>query len=109
MIIQAGLIFILAILAIYALSQRGRAPVVSVLIFCSAITGIGLVLFPELTNNVAHRVGLGRGADLIFYLFIVIALAGIFNLHLRIRANAEVITELARSIALISARRPGQK
>ena len=109
MIIQAGLIFILAILAAYALSQRRRAPVVGVLIFCSAITGIGLVLFPEVTNYVAHRVGLGRGADLIFYLFIVIALAGIFNLHLRIRSNAEVITELARSIALTSARRPGQK
>jgi hypothetical protein len=109
MIIQAGLIFILSILATYALSQRRRAPIVGVLIFCSAITGIGLVLFPEVTNHVARWVGLGRGADLIFYLFIVIALAGIFNLHLRIRSNAEVITELARSIALTSARRPRQK
>lgn len=109
MIIQAGLIFILAVLAIYALSQRKRTRIVAALIFSVANIGIGLVLFPEVTTLVAQRVGLGRGADLIFYLFIVIALAAIFNLHLRIRANAEVITELARSIALMSARRPGQE
>lgn len=109
MIIQVGLTFVLVILAAYALSQRKRAPIVGLLIFCSAMAGIGLVLFPELTNHVAHRVGLGRGADLIFYLFIVMTLASIFNLHLRIRANAEVTTGLARSIALMSARRPVQE
>ena len=109
MIIQAGLIFLLVTLAVYALSQYKRTPLVSALIFCSAGMGIGLVLFPDLSNHFAHWVGVGRGVDLIFYLFIVIALAAIFNLHLRIRANAEVTTELARSIALMSARRLEQE
>jgi small membrane protein len=109
MIIQAGLIFILAILAIYALSQQKRSPIVGGLILCIAALGIGLVLFPETATYIANLVGVGRGADLIFYLFIVVALVAIFNLHLRIRAISEVATELARSIALITARRPGRE
>ncbi len=109
MIIQAGLVLILLVLAIYALSQRKRTHVVGGLIFCGAMTGIGLVLFPETATHIAHRVGVGRGADLIFYLFIVVALAAVFNLHLRIRAISEVTTELARSIALMTVRRPGRE
>jgi small membrane protein len=109
MIIQAGLIFILVILAIYALSQHKRTPVVGGLIFCGALLGISLVLLPEMATLIAHRVGVGRGADLIFYLFSVVALVVIFNLHLRIRAITEVTTELARSITLITVRRPGQE
>ena len=108
MIIQASLIFILVILAIYAISQHKRAPVVSGLIFCGVMLGVGLVLFPEMTTHIAQRVGVGRGADLVFYLFILVALAVIFNLHLRLRAVTEVTAELARSIALITVRRPGQ-
>jgi cytochrome bd-type quinol oxidase subunit 2 len=59
MIIQASLIFILVMLAIYALSQHKRAPVVSGLIFCGVMLGIGLVLFPEMTTHIAQRVGVG--------------------------------------------------
>lgn len=109
MIIQVGLILVLLILALYALAQRSRTPVVAGLIFCSVLVGIGLVLFPGLATRLANFVGVGRGADLIFYLFIVIALAAIFNLHLQIRANKEMVTELVRSLALLSARDPSRE
>jgi len=35
------------------------------------ITGIFFVLYPEVTNKIAHFLGIGRGADLIFYLAIL--------------------------------------
>ena len=35
------------------------------------LTGIVFVIFPETTNRLAHRLGVGRGADLIFYVAIV--------------------------------------
>jgi small membrane protein len=107
MIIQFTLVTLLLALAAYALSQRAKAPLVALLMLAVVVVGIGLVLFPEAATHVAHAVGVGRGADLVFYVFLVIALAAIFNLHLQMRRNGEVTTELARAIALLSARRPG--
>jgi hypothetical protein len=109
MIIRAGLIFVLAILGVYALSQQKRSPILGGLILCIAILGIGLVLLPEMATYIANWAGVGRGADLIFYLFMVVALVATFNLHLRLRAISEVTTELTRSIALSTARQPGKE
>jgi small membrane protein len=102
-VITLLLLLLLSALAIYAVSQRRKSPLVAWMIFLSSLAGMGLALFPEVTNALAAMLGVGRGADLIFYLFIVISLAAIFNLHLQIRRNHEILTELARSIALHSA------
>jgi hypothetical protein len=75
------------------------------MMFTAAIGGV-LVLFPNWTNAVANLVGVGRGADLIFYCFVLITLTAVFNLHLRLRASMEQTTDLARAVALISARSP---
>ena len=106
MMIQAILVFTLAALFAYALSQRRRSTLVSFVIMGSSVGGGVLVIFPDAANVVAHELGIGRGADLIFYVFTLIALAAIFNLHLRLLAASEVSTELARAIALLSARAP---
>src|SRR5262245_14163333 len=106
MILQAILIGALAILAAYALSQRLKAPSISWMIFVISVLGIVLVIMPELTTYLAEFLGVGRGADLVFYVFIVITLCAVFILHLRIRSNAQTITVLARSIALMSAQSP---
>ena len=104
--ISVILVVILTSLSVYALSQRRKAPLVAWLIFLSSLVGIVLSVFPDLTNDLAQLVGVGRGADLVFYLFIVIALAAIFNLHLQIRRNHEVMTEVIRRLALMSALTP---
>ena len=72
-----------------------------------AISALGLffVAFPEASNRLANFAGVGRGADLVFYAFIVFTLVTIFNLHLRIRMQSDTMTELARTLALLSARR----
>ncbi|UVF18421.1 DUF2304 domain-containing protein [Microvirga terrae] len=106
MIFQLALIVVLIALILYALSQRRRVPVVARIILCGSLIGIFFVIAPEWTNYLAHWVGVGRGADLVFYVFVVLTLAAVFNLHLQIRANAEVTTELARMIALMTTRRP---
>jgi len=58
------------------------------------------VLFPALTTNLAHAVGVGRGADLIFYLTTmgVILLAGATLLKFRSLERNQV--RLIREIAL---------
>ena len=106
MMIQFLLTVILLGVFIYAMSQRRRSAPVSALIMAVSIVGIVLVLFPELTNRAAHAVGVGRGADLVFYCFILITLGAVFNIHLRLRAASETATELARALALVTAHRP---
>ena len=43
-----------------------------------AISGIGIlfVLFPSITDRLAHFVGVGRGADLVTYLFMIFFFLG---------------------------------
>jgi hypothetical protein len=106
-IIQALLLSILATVLFYAISQRRRSRLLSSVMMGITLIGGGFVLFPSSTQGIAHAVGVGRGADLVTYCFIVVTLVAIFNLHLRLRASAELITELARSMALASARRAG--
>jgi hypothetical protein len=68
--------------------------------------GFTAVIFPNLTQEIADIVGVGRGADLIFYLFILMSMIAIFNLHLRLRATMDSITDLTRELAILSARQP---
>ena len=46
------------------------------------------------------RQSTGRGVDLILYLWVCISLILLLNLHLKLRTQHELITALARRIAL---------
>lgn len=106
MIAQIGLLGALAALALYALSQRRRTPLVAIAIAAGAVIGAVLVAAPGMATDVALAVGIGRGADLVFYVFILLTLAAVFNLHLRQRAQLETLTQLTRTLALMTARQP---
>jgi small membrane protein len=54
----------------------------------------------------AEVAGIGRGVDLIIYTWVVISLLVVLNLHLKLRAQMELITALAREIAIANARTP---
>lgn len=68
--------------------------------------GIYLVWFPDHTMTIAHWVGVGRGTDLLTYLWIVVSILFIVILHLRINRLMGMVTELNRHLALRDARRP---
>ena len=58
------------------------------------------VLRPDWVDWLAHKVGVGRGTDLVLY---VLAIAFVFvsvNTYFRLKAQAARFTELARAIAL---------
>jgi hypothetical protein len=101
MIIKVVLSVGLALLFVYALSQRKRSGPLSNLMMGATVVGVLLVLFPNMSTVAATALGVGRGADLIFYVFILCALIAIFNVHVHLRANSVVTTDLARSIALL--------
>jgi hypothetical protein len=84
--------------------QRQKSRLLSKATSIVALTGIFLVLFPEYTNTVAHGMGVGRGADLILYCWLVISIIVSMNLQLQILHLQRLITELAREMTLQDAR-----
>lgn len=88
----------------YAQFQRSTSGIVGALTAISSLVGLVLVWNPELSTIVANAAGVGRGADLIFYVFI--AAAGFISLylHLRIETSNRMITDLARAAALSNPR-----
>ena len=87
------------------LSLRSRR-VSRLLVLALGATGVCFVLRPETTNRIAHALGVGRGVDLIMYIFLVTTLYALLQLHVRTRALDSQVTELARALAIANAQRP---
>jgi hypothetical protein len=68
--------------------------------------GCVFVWLPGLTSDIAALLGVGRGADLILYCWVVITLFIALNLHLKLNAQTRALTELVRAIALESPLEP---
>ena len=60
---------------------------------------IYFILFPEHTNRIAHKMGVGRGADLLFYICILFFLFLVLKLYARIRRLEKQLTDLVRQQA----------
>jgi small membrane protein len=107
MIMQAALSVLLAGIVLYAWVERRRSPVVGFLSMLSASAGIYLVWTPAHASALAEMAGVGRGVDLILYLWVVISLLLFLNLHLKLRAQMDLMTTLARAITIANAGRLG--
>ena len=94
---------ILCGILVYAWSEQRRVPLVAICTIIAAVGGLYFVWFPSQANQLAELVGIGRGADLILYMWVLISLLILFNLHLKLRSQMELITELARDLALLQA------
>ena len=100
MIIKFILIFGLLLCLFYAYLQRTKSRLVACAIFLTAAVGIYFVIFPEQTTNIAEFLGVGRGADLILYCWLIISLVISMNLQFKILELQEVVTELTRELAI---------
>lgn len=58
------------------------------------------VLQPDITQRFAHLLGVGRGADAVFYCAIVALSYAFFRLYLRSRHLEQQLTLLVRKLAL---------
>ena len=70
------------------------------------LLSIYAVLRPNDVNWVAHRLGVGRGADLLLYMMVVGFAFFAVNTFLRFRTLERRFTDLARSVALSNAVAP---
>ncbi len=75
------------------------------LIWCAlCIIAAAAMLQPELTVRVAHALGIGRGADLVFYTAVVVMMVGFWMVYIRLRYLRRDITTLVRHLAILEAR-----
>ena len=72
-----------------------------ILFIIQFILGTLAICFPEFTSRVANLLGVGRGADLILYLLVLMFYAAGFILLVKFRLQERKITELARHIAIL--------
>lgn len=62
---------------------------------------VGVVaLIPELTNRLADFLGIGRGADVVVYIAIVVIIALLFRMSVRLEQLDRAITKVTRELAL---------
>jgi hypothetical protein len=103
MIAQTILTILLVGVVLYAGNERRRSPVVAWLSVVAAAGGLYFTWMPDHATRVAQWAGVGRGVDLVLYIWVCITLVVLLNLHLKLRTQMELITVLARTIALADA------
>ena len=75
---------------------RMRALLGTLLWIAAAVT----ILIPNATTEIANRLGIGRGTDLVTYLVALGFLWSLFYFHQKISRNASHLTDLCRAIAV---------
>ncbi len=103
MIAQIGLSILLAGILVYAWTEYRRAPAIGLIAMVVTAAGLYFIWLPDHATWLAARVGIGRGVDLILYVWVVISLLVMLNIHLKLRAQMELITVLARELAIANA------
>jgi hypothetical protein len=104
MIAQIGLSILLLGVLFYAWTEYSRAPAIGLVSMAVAGAGLYFVWLPSHATWLASLVGIGRGVDLILYVWVIISLTVMLNLHLKLRSQMELITALTREIAIANAR-----
>lgn len=106
MIIRIILVLVILIILAWFLGQRAttRGQAGGKMLVLILLAGaIFAVIFPDTTNDVAHSVGVGRGADLLLYGVTVAFLASIIAQYMRQQDEQLKTISLARHIAIANA------
>jgi hypothetical protein len=106
MMIQILLTAGFLLIALYGWAHLRKIRFVSVGMILASAAAAFLVWDPPVTTALAHALGIGRGADLMMYFFFVFVIFQIVVLHVKLRAQMSLLTELARRVALDSAQTP---
>lgn len=103
---QSLALFTLGTLALITLSAgvrgtvRKRVVVFWLLLWAS---GAAAVLWPHFTALAAHALGIGRGADLLLYLSVLVMIAAFFYTYTRFKRVERQLTLLVRRLAMQNA------
>jgi len=81
--------------------RAGEIPRLGAIVWSVLWGAVGVVaLFPGLASWLAATVGVGRGADAVLYLSVIVLFWLVFRLALRQRQQERELTKLVRALAL---------
>lgn len=98
--IQIVLITLIMLIAVYFYVRLHNSIMDILLLLLMVSAAFIFIFFPGITTTVAHKLGVGRGADLVFYLSIVIFWFIIIKLYTRIRKLEKIVTDVVRKDTL---------
>jgi hypothetical protein len=101
MIIRILMLAGLAAIGWLVFLRRTKLPIHIVVVFALLAAGGWAVLFPEQTDDIANYVGVGRGVDLITYIFEVAALFTLVHYYTKFVEQQRQLTELTREMAIL--------
>jgi small membrane protein len=104
MLIRIILLSAIALIAYFAFLRRHKAPLHIMVVFGVLAVAAGLVIAPELSSNVAHKVGVGRGVDLINYIVQLAVIFIVIHYFTKFVELNQQITRLTREMAFLRAR-----
>ena|SRR3989344_9225747 len=68
-----------------------------------ALVAVCAILFPSLTNDLAHAVGVSRGADLLLYLETIVLIFVCLNFYIQGKRDQQRLATLTRRMAILEA------
>jgi len=98
--IQLILLTGIAFIGLYFLIQLKKRLLDIILLFLMISCAVVFIVWPDVTNTIAKRMGVGRGADLIFYISILIFWFISLKLYVRMRKLEQQFTKIIREDAL---------
>jgi small membrane protein len=103
MIIRVLLLSGLAAIGWLVFLRRSKLPFHIVLVLVMLGAGVWMVLFPDHTDAVANYMGVGRGADLVSYLFEITAMFVLIHYYTKFVEVQRQLTDLTREMAILRA------
>ena len=100
LVLLTGVFFI----SFYLLVRWKKRSLDVVLFSLLILTAVVFIIWPNLTQSLAKKLGVGRGADLVFYTSILIFWFVIIKLYARIRNMEQKFTEMIRKNAIEEAK-----
>ena len=103
MIIRILLLLGLAAIGFFIFLRRNRLPFHIMTVFFLIVAGGVAVIFPDITQDAADLVGVGRGADLVMYIAIVAVMFVLLHYYTKFVELQRQVTELTRELAILRA------
>lgn len=105
-IILIALFVIFAIALVLPVTGARRLAIRRILLLLTTLAGIVAIAFPELVNQLANLVGVGRGTDLVLYVLVIVFIGNSIASSIRHRQLEREVTRLARTVAISNAPAP---
>ena len=83
--------------------RRNRLPIHIMTVFLLIAAAAVAIVFPDITQDAADLVGVGRGADLVLYISIVAVLFVLLHYYTKFVELQRQLTQMAREVAIMRA------